>query len=80
MVWFRWRSFELSDSRRAPRVETDSFTYHRGSIAFEDDHARDLDLRRAGFAVLRYTGAQIRNQPSKVVTDLRAALEVTGRA
>ena len=26
-------------------VETDFFDYHRGSVAFEDDHQRELDLR-----------------------------------
>jgi very-short-patch-repair endonuclease len=31
-------------------VETDSHRWHRGSVAFEDDHARDLDLRRRGYA------------------------------
>ncbi|HWM55284.1 MAG TPA: hypothetical protein VNO20_07845 [Solirubrobacterales bacterium] len=36
-------------------VETDSHRWHRGSVAFEDDHARDLDLRRRGYAVRRFT-------------------------
>ena len=40
-------------------VETGSFTYHRGLVAFEDDHARDLDLRAAGLAVLRFTERQL---------------------
>jgi hypothetical protein len=57
-------------------VETDFFDYHRGSVAFEDDHQRDLDLRRAGYAVRRYTGAQIRNHPAAVVADLREVLRL----
>jgi very-short-patch-repair endonuclease len=55
-------------------VETDFFDYHRGSISFEDDHQRELDLRRLGHTVRRYTGAQIRNHPALVVADLGEAL------
>jgi hypothetical protein len=40
----RWTiDFVWCEARLA--VETDSFRYHRGSVAFEDDHQRDLDLR-----------------------------------
>jgi hypothetical protein len=66
-VDFLWRAERVA-------VETDFFNYHRGSIAFEDDHQRDLDLRRAGFTVRRYTGAQIRNHPAEVIADLGEAL------
>ncbi len=55
-------------------VETDFFAYHRGSQAFEDDHQRDMELRRMGYAVRRYTGAQIRNHPALVVADLGEVL------
>ncbi len=55
-------------------VETDFFDYHQGSVSFEDDHQRELDLRRADFTVRRYTGAQIRNHPAEVVADLGEAL------
>ncbi|MBK5219646.1 MAG: type IV toxin-antitoxin system AbiEi family antitoxin domain-containing protein [Thermoleophilia bacterium] len=55
-------------------VETDFFDYHRGSVAFEDDHQRELDLRRRGFTVRRFTGAQIRNHPALVVADLGEVL------
>jgi very-short-patch-repair endonuclease len=55
-------------------VETDSYRYHRGAIAFEDDHARDLDLRRRGYAVRRFTEAQVRDQPQLVLADLAEAL------
>jgi hypothetical protein len=57
-------------------VETDFFDYHRGSQAFEDDHQRELDLRRMGYAVRRFTGAQIRDHPALVVADLREVLRV----
>ena len=59
-------------------VETDFFDYHRGSQAFEDDHQRQLDLRRRGCVVRRFTGAQLRDHPALVVADLGAVL-LSGR-
>jgi len=55
-------------------VETDSYRYHRGTVAFEDDHARDLDLRRRGLEVRRFTARQIREESALVAGDLREAL------
>ncbi len=66
-VDFLWRAQRLV-------VETDTWTYHRGSVAFEEDHARDLDLRQQGFTVLRFTDKQLENEPERVVADLRSAL------
>ena len=66
-VDFLWRGEGLA-------VETDSFTYHRGSVAFEDDHERDLDLRAAGFTVLRFTERQLEDEPGRVVVDVARAL------
>ncbi|MGB7685416.1 MAG: DUF559 domain-containing protein [Solirubrobacterales bacterium] len=47
-------------------VETDGYRYHRGSAAFEDDHARDLELRRLGYDVLRLTFRQVTKDPTGV--------------
>jgi hypothetical protein len=69
----KWRVDFLWRAERVV-VETDFFDYHRGSVPFEDDHQRDLDLRRAGYAVRRYTGAQIRDHPALVVADLGEVL------
>jgi hypothetical protein len=68
--------FEIDFVWRAERlaVETDDFRYHRGSVAFEDDHARDLELRHRGFAVRRFTGRQFDEEPDRVAADLREAL------
>jgi len=66
-VDFLWRDAMLA-------VETDSYIYHRGRIAIEDDHARDLDLRRRGFKVRRFTHRQVREEPHLVAADLRDAL------
>lgn len=51
-------------------VETDVFDYHRGHQAFEDDHERELHLRRMGHTVRRYTGAQLDNYPAEIVVEL----------
>jgi hypothetical protein len=55
-------------------VETDSWDYHRGSVSFEDDHHRDLELRARGFTIRRYTGDQLEAAPQAVAADLRGAL------
>jgi len=68
-VDFLWRDQSLI-------VETDSFLYHRGSISFEDDYARDLDLRSAGFTVLRFNDTQIEEEPERVAADVARALGV----
>jgi hypothetical protein len=69
-VDFLWRAERVA-------VETDSFGYHRGSIAFEDDHVRDLELRAHGYEVRRFTGGQLRENPDEVAADLQDALAPT---
>lgn len=64
--------FFFVDRRLA--VETDSWNYHRGSVALEDDHVRDLELRAHGIETRRYTGDQLEGTPEAVVADLREAL------
>jgi len=66
-VDFLWRSHRLV-------VETDSYEYHHGSVAFEDDHERDLALRRLGFRVLRYTGRQLVNEANLITEEIRRYL------
>jgi len=66
-VDFLWRQQKLI-------VETGFWSYHRGSIAFEDDHARDLDLRSRGYAVHRFTDRQLESEPERVVADVRREL------
>ena len=43
-------------------------------MAFEDDHARELDLQAAGYAVFRFTDKQLEDEAERVVSVLRAAL------
>jgi very-short-patch-repair endonuclease len=71
-VDFLWRAEKLV-------VETDFFAYHRGHQAFEDDHQRELDLRRAGYTVRRYTGAQLDDRPAEIVVELGEVLSARPR-
>jgi len=59
-------------------VETDGYQYHRGQAAFEDDHARDLELRTLGYEVSRFSYRQVVDEPAKVVRGLRTALRGRG--
>jgi len=66
-VDFLWRSASLA-------VETDFYGYHRGETSFEDDHQRDMDLRRMGLTVYRYTGAQLTRYPAEIAAELGEVL------
>jgi very-short-patch-repair endonuclease len=66
-VDFLWRKSSLI-------VETDGFRYHRGRAAFEDDRARDLELRLLGYDVLRFTYRQLSSNPGGVARALRSFL------
>jgi very-short-patch-repair endonuclease len=55
-------------------VEVDTWIYHRGSASFEDDYARDLDLRTAGFTVLRFNDIQLEAEPARVAADVARAI------
>ncbi len=62
-----WRSERLA-------VELDGYAAHGGRTAFEDDRARDAELRRRGFEVLRFTWRQVTHEPRLVASTVRAAL------
>jgi very-short-patch-repair endonuclease len=70
-VDFLWRDERLV-------VETDSYRYHRGRSAFENDHARDLALRALGYGVMRFSDRQVNEEPETVVSALRKALAIDG--
>jgi very-short-patch-repair endonuclease len=55
-------------------VEVDGYRYHRSPTAFETDRARDVKLTLAGWRVLRFTYAQITQQPDYVAAALECAL------
>jgi Transcriptional regulator, AbiEi antitoxin/Protein of unknown function (DUF559) len=68
---FLWRDARLI-------VETDSYIYHRGEVAFQDDHNRNLKLRLRGYEVLRIGEEQIDNEPAAVAEALKQRLGSTG--
>jgi very-short-patch-repair endonuclease len=70
-VDFLWRKSRLV-------VETDGYRYHRGSVAFEDDHDRDLRLRRLGFDVVRLSFRQVTRESAEVAALLRRELAPGG--
>ena len=67
LVDFLWRDERLV-------VETDSYLYHRGKVAFQEDRARDLRLKRLGFEVLRVAERQLNEEPELVAETLRVAM------
>jgi len=64
---FLWR-------RQRVVVETDGYRYHRGSRAFEDDHDRDLELRRLGYDVVHLTYRQVTTAPERAAGAVADAL------
>lgn len=59
-------------------VETDSYLYHRGKAAFQDDHSRDLELTRLGYEVLRLSELQLEAESKHVARVLAARFELQG--
>ena len=55
---------------RKVAVELDGRVAHDTSFRLEEDHRRDLELRAAGYTVLRYTWRQVTQQPELVLADL----------
>lgn len=68
LVDFFWRTHRLV-------VETDGYRFHRGATAFEDDHARELDLVTAGYALRRFTYKQVTGSPALVTAAIAEALQ-----
>jgi len=55
-------------------VETDGYRFHRGRVAFEGDHARDLELRKLGYNVIHLTYRQVVDRPGETAAVVRDAL------
>ena len=67
VVDFHWPQFNLV-------VEIDSWEYHRLRGPFEEDKRRGNRLELAHVMVLRYTDQDLRNEPERVIAELRAAM------
>ncbi len=57
-------------------VETDHYIYHRGLVAFQEDHDRDLELKALGYEVLRLSEKQIDEEPDRVAEIVAGVLGV----
>jgi predicted transcriptional regulator of viral defense system len=55
-------------------VETDGFVNHSTRAAFERDRRRDLELKLAGYEVIRVTWRQVTQQPEALMQALRRVL------
>jgi very-short-patch-repair endonuclease len=55
-------------------VELDGYQAHAGRAAFEDDRARDVELKALGFDVLRLTWRQVVHEPAATAALLRKLL------
>ena len=55
-------------------VELDTYDYHGGHAAFEDDRMRQEDLKLAGIEMTRITGLRIEKDPKAVADRLRRLL------
>lgn len=55
-------------------VETDGYQFHRGSVAFEDDRERDIELRSLGYDVVRLSYRQVTKSPDRAARAVREAL------
>jgi very-short-patch-repair endonuclease len=64
-------------------VETDSYLYHRGRVAFQDDRARDLELTRLGYKVLRLSEQQLETESERlgeVLSETVGRVQATSRS
>lgn len=59
-------------------VELDGYEFHRGYGVFRDDRRRDRALELSGWRVLRYTKADLDEEPDVVITEVRAVLNDRG--
>jgi hypothetical protein len=55
-------------------VECDGYKYHSGKHEFTSDRIRDRELQKAGYKVLRYSGAEIFHDPVGVSRDIHEYL------
>lgn len=60
-------------------VELDGLPGHRTRGQLERDHQRYLELRRAGYLVLRYTWRQLEQTPQAVASELAELVQLTGQ-
>jgi very-short-patch-repair endonuclease len=57
-------------------IELDGYGNHRTRAQLNRDHQRDLELRAAGYIVVRYTETQIMDHPDEVAQDVMRLLGI----
>lgn len=74
--------YELDAYWHAERfaVELDTYDYHGGHVAFEEDRLRQENLKLAGIEMTRITGTRIEREPRGVMERLRKLLAQRRRA
>ena len=60
-------------------VPIDGWGSHGNRAAFESDRARDADLAALGYAVVRFTYRQVREEPIRVAAQLAPVLSRSPR-
>jgi very-short-patch-repair endonuclease len=55
-------------------VEIDGYWFHSTRRSFRGDHERDLELRAAGYEILRFTYEQVRDEPALVLVRITERL------
>ena len=68
---------DLAYPRQKVAMELDG-AVHREAEVWERDHEKGNELRLLGWTVLRYTWRMYRDQPDRIVRELRAALRQAG--
>ena len=58
-------------------VELDGFRFHSDQFSFERDRARDAELSRHGYRVLRFTYRQVTKQPTQVAETVAELLSTS---
>ncbi|MGI8460995.1 MAG: DUF559 domain-containing protein [Solirubrobacterales bacterium] len=66
-VDFLWRAERVV-------VEVDGFAFHSSRGSFESDRARDRELQRRGYVVLRFTYREVNEEPDAVAASLWSPL------
>jgi very-short-patch-repair endonuclease len=70
VVDFLWREQRLI-------VELDGYEHHQTRTAFERDRSRDIQLKLAGYEVLRITHRRLHTEPAVVAGELRRFLSAS---
>lgn len=60
-------------------IEVDGFTFHSPRPKFQSDRSRQNELTTEGWAVLRFTWADIHERPEETVAKIRMSLELSAR-